>query len=78
MMSLISFYTDQGKHFNDLFRRYGSPVIVLNLVKTREKKKHESQLSEEFSSAVSYLNLFLPPADCIRYISFDMARTNKE
>jgi hypothetical protein len=27
------FYTSTAKHFNDLFHRYGSPVIVLNLVK---------------------------------------------
>jgi hypothetical protein len=49
----------------------------LNLVKKREKKKHESMLSEEFSTAVKYLNQFLPPNHHIQYISFDMARMNK-
>lgn len=66
-----------GAHFNELFRRYGSPIIILNLVKKREKKKHESQLSEQFNSAVSYLNTFLPPRHHIQYMSFDMARMNK-
>ncbi|XP_068081775.1 polyphosphoinositide phosphatase isoform X2 [Anabrus simplex] len=66
-----------GGHFNQLMRRYGSPIIILNLVKKREKKKHESMLSEEFSQAVRYLNQFLPSDHHIQYISFDMARMNK-
>lgn len=66
-----------GEHFNQLLCRYGSPVIVLNLVKKREKKRHESMLSEEFSTAIKYLNQFLPPDHHIQYISFDMARVNK-
>ncbi|XP_021930224.1 polyphosphoinositide phosphatase isoform X2 [Zootermopsis nevadensis] len=66
-----------GEHINQLLSRYGSPIIILNLVKKREKKKHESMLSEEFSSAVKYLNQFLPPEHHIQYISFDMARMNK-
>ncbi|XP_012535278.1 polyphosphoinositide phosphatase-like isoform X2 [Monomorium pharaonis] len=66
-----------GAHFNQLLKRYGSPIIILNLVKKREKKKHESTLSEELSTAVKYLNQFLPPEHHIQYISFDMARMSK-
>ncbi|XP_012222338.1 polyphosphoinositide phosphatase isoform X2 [Linepithema humile] len=66
-----------GAHFNQLLKRYGSPIIILNLVKKREKKKHESTLSEELSVAVKYLNQFLPPEHHIQYISFDMARMSK-
>ncbi|XP_033230009.1 polyphosphoinositide phosphatase isoform X3 [Belonocnema kinseyi] len=66
-----------GAHFNQLLKRYGSPIIILNLVKKREKKKHESTLSEELSNAVKYLNQFLPPEHHVQYISFDMARKNK-
>ncbi|XP_043474019.1 polyphosphoinositide phosphatase [Leptopilina heterotoma] len=66
-----------GAHFNQLLKRYGSPIIILNLVKKREKKKHESTLSEELSTAVKYLNQFLSPEHHIQYISFDMARKNK-
>ncbi|KAG8230623.1 hypothetical protein J437_LFUL004535 [Ladona fulva] len=66
-----------GKHFSDLLGRYGSPIIVLNLVKKREKKRHESALSEEFKASVDYLNQFLPPEHQISYLSFDMARKNK-
>ncbi|KAK0080798.1 hypothetical protein PV326_007984 [Microctonus aethiopoides] len=66
-----------GAHFNQLLKRYGSPIIILNLVKKREKKKHESILSDELNSAVKYLNQFLPPEHHIQYKSFDMARMNK-
>ncbi|KAF7992786.1 hypothetical protein HCN44_005130 [Aphidius gifuensis] len=64
-------------HFNELMKRYGTPIIILNLVKKREKKKHESILSEELDTAVEYLNQFLPIDYHIQYISFDMARMNK-
>ncbi|CAL1282798.1 unnamed protein product [Larinioides sclopetarius] len=66
-----------GQHFNGLLRRYGSPIVVLNLVKKREQKRHESILSEEFSGAIGYLNQFLPPQHQIINIGFDMAHTNK-
>lgn len=66
-----------GKHFNQLMKRYGSPIIILNLVKKREKKKHESILSEELDSAVEYLNQFLPIDHHIQCVNFDMARVNK-
>jgi hypothetical protein len=62
-----------GEHFNQLLQRYGSPVIVLNLVKKHEKKRNESRLREEFIGAVTYLNQFLPPEHHIEYMSFDMA-----
>ncbi|XP_032457751.1 polyphosphoinositide phosphatase isoform X3 [Nasonia vitripennis] len=66
-----------GEHFNGLLKRYGSPTIILNLVKKREKKKHESTLSDGIYTSVKYLNQFLPPEYHIQYISFDMARKNK-
>ena len=66
-----------GKHFNQLMSRYGSPVVVINLVKKREKRKHESLLSEEFVSSINYLNQFLPDLHRILYYHFDMARCNK-
>lgn len=67
-----------GKHFGDLLYRFGSPVVVVNLVKKREKKKHESILTEEFVLGIKTLNQFLPPKHRIVYVGFDMARTNKQ
>ncbi|CAG4985838.1 unnamed protein product [Colias eurytheme] len=66
-----------AKHFNNLMQRYGSPIMILNLVKKREKKKHESLLTEVISNAVKYLNQFLPPEHAIQYFHLDMARINK-
>ncbi|RUS76932.1 hypothetical protein EGW08_015305 [Elysia chlorotica] len=66
-----------GMHFDQLLCRHGAPLIVLNLVKTKENKRHESILSEGFYSTVEYLNQFLPKQHGIQYIRFDMARVNK-
>ena len=63
-----------GKHFDQLLARYGSPVVVINLVKKRERRAHESLLSEEFYAHIDYLNQFLPQQHRIQYIHFDMAR----
>jgi phosphatidylinositol 3,5-bisphosphate 5-phosphatase len=41
---LDPYYTAAARHFDDLFGRYGSPVIVLNLVKSKERTKRESIL----------------------------------
>ncbi|XP_054163956.1 polyphosphoinositide phosphatase-like [Oppia nitens] len=71
------FYAVAGRHFNQLFYNYGSPIICLNLVKRKEQKPHESVLSNEFINTVNYLNQFLPPKHQIDYIGFDMARVNK-
>uniref|UniRef100_A0A665WTE3 SAC domain-containing protein n=1 Tax=Echeneis naucrates TaxID=173247 RepID=A0A665WTE3_ECHNA len=64
-------------HFNQMLQRFGSPIIILNLVKKREKRKHEKILSEELYPAVINLNQFLPPDHWIDYIAWDMARYTK-
>ncbi|ODM99498.1 Polyphosphoinositide phosphatase [Orchesella cincta] len=66
-----------GKHFGELLSRFGSPIVVVNLVKKREKKRHESILTEEYTTAINTLNQFLPPKNRIIYVGFDMARINK-
>uniref|UniRef100_A0A3Q4BLD8 SAC domain-containing protein n=1 Tax=Mola mola TaxID=94237 RepID=A0A3Q4BLD8_MOLML len=64
-------------HFDQMLQRFGSPIIILNLVKKREKRKHEKILSDELYPAVINLNQFLPPDNCIDYIAWDMARYTK-
>uniref|UniRef100_A0A8B9DFM4 FIG4 phosphoinositide 5-phosphatase n=1 Tax=Anser cygnoides TaxID=8845 RepID=A0A8B9DFM4_ANSCY len=64
-------------HFDQMLQRFGSPIIILNLVKEREKRKHERILSEELVAAVTYLNQFLPPEHAIIYIPWDMAKYTK-
>jgi len=67
-----------GRHFSQLLSQYGSPVVVVNLVKKRERRKHESLLSEEFLNSINHLNQFLPDQHRIQYCHFDMARCNKK
>ncbi|TKR96054.1 hypothetical protein L596_010131 [Steinernema carpocapsae] len=65
-------------HFRGLRKKYGSPIIVMNLVKRREKRQHEVILHERFQKAVNYLNLFVPVKEKIGYLAFDVARCNKK
>lgn len=72
------FYTSAARHFDDLFKRYGTPVMVLNLVKEREPQPRESKLLREYTQCVDYLNQFLPPGKKIEYRKWDMAYHYKQ
>ena len=74
-----------GRHFHQLMRKYGSPVIALNLMKSRDTSRHverdsrrEGLLSDDFRHQIEHLNQFLPEEHAIQYISFDMARCKKK
>ncbi|OZJ05306.1 hypothetical protein BZG36_01584 [Bifiguratus adelaidae] len=71
------FFSAAALHFDDMFKRYGTPVIVLNLIKQKEKAKRETILGQEFSQAINYLNQFLPENGKIQYIAWDMSRASK-
>ncbi|VDM42474.1 unnamed protein product [Toxocara canis] len=64
-------------HFRELRKKYGFPIIVMNLVKRREKRRHEAVLHDQFLKAVKYLNQFVPGPERIAYLSFDVARCNQ-
>ena len=64
-----------GKHFNKLLTQYGAPVVILDLVKKKEKyRKHESLLADYMHDSVNYLNTFLHEENHLHYTHFDMAR----
>jgi hypothetical protein len=44
----------------------------------KEKRMHESLLTDELSSSIDYLNQFLPPEHHILYVHKDMARIHKK
>ncbi|KAK1932511.1 Phosphoinositide phosphatase SAC1 [Phytophthora citrophthora] len=67
-------YSATQKHFADLFSRYGSPVVALNLVKQSEKKEREVIVGNEYMNAVEYLNSFMPPDHRVRYVALDYSR----
>ncbi|KER19546.1 hypothetical protein T265_15509, partial [Opisthorchis viverrini] len=45
-----------GAHFANLLERHGSPIVVFNLMKRREKRKFEHSLSEGFERGLAYLS----------------------
>lgn len=63
-----------GKHYSRIMFQFGSPIIVLNLVKKREKRRHESILTADMTASIDYLNQFLGPLHRIKYHHFDMAK----
>lgn len=71
------FFSAAALHFDNLFKRYGAPIYVLNLIKQKERAPRESKLGTEFKAAVDYLNQFLPDEKKILYLAFDMSRTSK-
>lgn len=71
------FYGAAALHFDNLFERYGAPVYVLNLVKSRERTPRESKLLHEFTNAINYLNQFLPNGKKIIHKAWDMSRASK-
>ncbi|PLN79124.1 polyphosphoinositide phosphatase Fig4 [Aspergillus taichungensis] len=77
-MNLVDpFYSAAALHFDNLFERYGAPVYVLNLIKSRERTPRESKLLKEFTNAITYLNQFLPDDKKIIYQPWDMSRAAK-
>eukprot|EP00835_Amoeboradix_gromovi_P004001 NODE_289_length_11662_cov_0.555133.p2 type:complete len:763 gc:universal NODE_289_length_11662_cov_0.555133:2580-292(-) len=76
MVKIDPFYRASCKHFEDLFKRYNKPILVWNLVKSKERFPRESYLSDEFESFIKYINTLLK-GDFIRYIHFDLSRANK-
>jgi hypothetical protein len=54
------YYSTAAMHFNTLLSQYGSPIYIFNLVKSKEKRNHERQLTEALIQTFGFLNLFLP------------------
>ncbi|KAL4769038.1 SacI homology domain-containing protein [Aspergillus nidulans var. acristatus] len=71
------FYSAAALHFDNLFARYGAPIYILNLIKSRERTPRESKLLREFTNAVEYLNQFLPEDKKLIYKPWDMSRAAK-
>ncbi|BEJ14081.1 hypothetical protein CspHIS471_0312550 [Cutaneotrichosporon sp. HIS471] len=71
------YYSPAARHFDNLLGRYGAPIFILNLVKSKETVPRESKLLAEYGECVEYLNQFLPEGKKIRYIAWDMAMAAK-
>ena len=56
MLHFPSILHDHDGAMQDLRARYGDPIVVLNLVKSVEKRPRETILCQEYASAISYIN----------------------
>jgi hypothetical protein len=58
--------------------RYGSPIVVLDLVKQSEKREREVIVGDEYRHAVDYLNSSITnAAHQIRYCALDYSHISK-
>lgn len=65
-------------HFEDLFKRYASPVLVLDLVKQSEKREREVLVGNEYRHAIDYINDTIEnPKHKIRYCALDYSHISK-
>ncbi|WCJ39343.1 Phosphoinositide phosphatase family protein [Euphorbia peplus] len=65
-------------HFENLVKRYGNPIIILNLIKTHEKKPRESILRAEFAHAIRHINKGLSEENRLRFLHWDLNRQSRK
>uniref|UniRef100_A0A6N2MTZ3 SAC domain-containing protein n=1 Tax=Salix viminalis TaxID=40686 RepID=A0A6N2MTZ3_SALVM len=65
-------------HFENLVKRYGSPIIVLNLIKSREKKPRETILRSEFANAIRFINKSLPEENRLKFLHWDLHKHSRK
>eukprot|EP01083_Nonionella_stella_P019574 54356_1 len=59
------------KHFQSVFKRYGAPILVMNLIKHAESHPRETIVGREFNRAMSFINSFLPKDYKISFVAWD-------
>ncbi|KAL2503377.1 Phosphoinositide phosphatase SAC4 [Forsythia ovata] len=64
-------------HFQNLVKRYGNPVIILNLIKTNEKKPRESILRTEFANAIEAINKDLSEEKRLKFLHWDLHKHSR-
>ncbi|KAK9078391.1 hypothetical protein SSX86_002448 [Deinandra increscens subsp. villosa] len=64
-------------HFENLTKRYGNPIIILNLIKTKEKKPRESLLRVEFAHAIELINKDLPEENRLKFLHWDLNKYSR-
>eukprot|EP00262_Sarcandra_glabra_P003182 TRINITY_DN13720_c0_g1_i1.p1 TRINITY_DN13720_c0_g1~~TRINITY_DN13720_c0_g1_i1.p1 ORF type:complete len:833 (+),score=138.00 TRINITY_DN13720_c0_g1_i1:238-2736(+) len=64
-------------HFENLVKRYGNPIIILNLIKTREKKPRESILRAEFANAIDFINKDLSEESRLKFLHWDLHKHSR-
>jgi hypothetical protein len=70
-------YRSSQWHFEDMMKRYGSPIVVLDLVKQSEKREREVRVGDEFRHAIEYINTSIDDVHKIRYCALDYSHISK-
>lgn len=65
------------RHFENLVKRYGNPVIILNLIKTREKRPRETILRAAFANAIEFINKDLSEENHLRFLHWDLNKHSR-
>ncbi|PSS15428.1 Phosphoinositide phosphatase [Actinidia chinensis var. chinensis] len=64
-------------HFENLAKRYGNPIIILNLIKTHERKPRESILRAEFANAIEFINNDLLEENHLKFLHWDLHKHSR-
>nr|XP_017234341.1 PREDICTED: phosphoinositide phosphatase SAC2-like [Daucus carota subsp. sativus] len=64
-------------HFINLAKRYGNPIIILNLIKIREKRPRESVLCAEFHNAIDIINRDLRAENRLKFLHWDLSNFSR-
>ncbi|XP_030464172.2 phosphoinositide phosphatase SAC2-like isoform X1 [Syzygium oleosum] len=64
-------------HFENLAMRYGNPIVILNLIKTYEKKPRETVLRTEFLNAIRFINKGLTEENRLKFLQLDLHKHSK-
>ncbi|XP_024966018.1 phosphoinositide phosphatase SAC2-like isoform X1 [Cynara cardunculus var. scolymus] len=64
-------------HFQNLVKRYGNPIIILNLIKTNEKRPRESILRTEFANAIKCINKDLSEENHLKFLHWDLHKHSR-
>eukprot|EP01062_Namystynia_karyoxenos_P012434 TRINITY_DN14470_c0_g1_i1.p1 TRINITY_DN14470_c0_g1~~TRINITY_DN14470_c0_g1_i1.p1 ORF type:complete len:1830 (+),score=627.14 TRINITY_DN14470_c0_g1_i1:99-5492(+) len=64
-------------HFADLFAAYGTPLVVLDLLKQKEKAPREQMLSSAYRDVIGKLNQRIPAEHQIGYIGWDFRSASR-
>jgi hypothetical protein len=70
-------YQATQAHFEDLLKRYSSPIIVVDLVKQSEKREREVIVGNEFRNAIDYINQHIEDGHKILYCALDYSHISK-
>ena len=77
MQKLDPLHRSTRLHLQDVWRRYGSPVVLLNLVKQSEQRKREVIIGTAYGEAVEFINQWIAEPHRLDYLAWDFKKVAK-